>query len=242
MKPRSNTRPSGTRSVSRAISVLKTLGRSSSAYGITDLGIATGLSKATVFRLLGALETEGLVARDDASGAYRLGPELISLGASALSTTDLRGVAHDELLRLAEESGETAIGRSWPAHATSTGKVLLALTDPMPALLRLTRFGPRTITSRADLERELARVRHQGYALAIDELEPGLGAIAAPIRNHLGFVVAALSINGPVTRLGPERRRTIIPKVLRAANRVSRRLGASPAMIMTPDRKSRVAS
>jgi IclR family acetate operon transcriptional repressor len=269
MKPRSNTRPSGTRSVSRAISVLKTLGRSGSAYGITDLGIATGLSKATVFRLLGALETEGMVARDVVSGAYRLGPELIALGASALSTTDLRGIAHDELVRLAEDSGETAtlevmadgeilvvdeakggflfgatpeIGRCWPAHATSTGKVLLALTDPMPALPRLTRFGPRTITSRADLERELARVRHQGYALAIDELEPGLGAIAAPIQNHLGVVIAALSINGPATRLGPKRRRTLIPKVLRAANRVSRRLGASPAMIVTPDRKSKAAS
>jgi len=269
MKPRSNTRPSGTRSVSRAISVLKTLGRSSNAYGLTDLGIATGLSKATVFRLLGALETEGLVARDDASGAYRLGPELISLGASALSTTRLRAVAHDELLRLAEESGETAtlevmtegeilvvdeakgrflfganpeIGRAWPAHATSTGKVLLALTDPMPALLRLTRVGPKTITSRAELERELARVRHQGYALAIDELESGLSAIAAPVRNHLGFVVGAISINGPGTRLGPTRRRTLIPKVISAANRVSRRLGASSAMLVTPERKSRAAS
>jgi DNA-binding IclR family transcriptional regulator len=269
MKPRSNTRPSGTRSVSRAISVLKTLGRSSSAFGITDLGIATGLSKATVFRLLSALETEGLVARDDASGAYRLGPELIALGASALSTTDLRDVAHDELVRLAEDSGESAtlevmaegeilvvdeatgrflfgatpeIGRSWPAHATSTGKVLLAFTDPMPPVSRFTRFAPKTITSRANLERELARVRNQGYALAIDELEPGLGAIAAPIRNHLGFVIAALSINGPVTRLGPKRRRILIPKVLRAANRVSRRLGASLAMTTTPDRKSRAAS
>ena len=62
MKPRSNTRPlSGTRSVLRAVSVLKTLGRSASAYGITELGTATGLSKATVFRLLGALDlSEGL--------------------------------------------------------------------------------------------------------------------------------------------------------------------------------------
>jgi IclR family acetate operon transcriptional repressor len=269
MKPRSNTRHlSGTRSVIRAISVLKTLGRSGSAYGITELSTATGLSKATIFRLLGALEAEGMVARDDASGTYRLGPELIALGASALSTTDLRAIAHDELLRLAEESGETAtlevmsegeilvvdeakgrflfgatpeIGRCWPAHATSTGKVLLALGDPMPAVLRLTRFAPKTITSRADLERELARVRHQGYAVAIDELEPGLGAIGAPIRNHLGFVIAAVSINGPSTRLGPTRRGILIPKLLRAANRVSRRLGASPAM-MVPDRKSRAAS
>src|SRR5204863_679931 len=109
MKQRSNIRPvTGTRAVVRAITVLKALGRSTNAYGVTELGTATGLSKATVFRLLGALENEGMVARDGSSGTYRLGPQVISLGASALSTTDLRSIAHDELMRLAEDSGETA--------------------------------------------------------------------------------------------------------------------------------------
>jgi IclR family transcriptional regulator, acetate operon repressor len=270
MKPRSNTRPiSGTRSVLRAISVLKTLGGSGSAYGITELGTATGLSKATVFRLLGALESEGMVAREVSTGLYRLGPELIALGASALSTSDLRIVARDELVRIAEESGEAAtletlsegeilvvdevqgrflfgatpeIGRSWPSHATSTGKILLALSADAQTPSRFPKFAPRTISSRAELDRELTRVRHQGYAVAVDELEPGLVAIAAPIINHLGLVVAALSINGPGTRLGPKRRRALIPKLLRAANRVSRRLGASSAMIAPHDRRSGVAS
>ncbi|MFL5524738.1 MAG: IclR family transcriptional regulator [Gemmatimonadaceae bacterium] len=255
MKQRSNTHPlTGTRAVVRAITVLKALGRSTNAYGITQLGAATGLSKATVFRLLGALENEGMVARDGSSGAYRLGPQVISLGASALSTTDLRAIAHDELVRLTNESGETAtlevltdgeivildevqarflfgatpeIGRSWPAHATSTGKLLMALSNPAPAVPRLTRLATRTITSKADFERELARIRHAGYASAVDELEPGLVAMAAPVRNHLGYVVAALSLNGPGTRLGPKRRRALLPKLCRAANRVSRRLGAS---------------
>ncbi|HEY4734039.1 MAG TPA: IclR family transcriptional regulator [Gemmatimonadaceae bacterium] len=244
----------GTRAVVRAITVLKALGRSTNAYGITQLGAATGLSKATVFRLLGALENEGMVARDGSSGAYRLGPQVISLGASALSTTDLRAIAHDELVRLTNESGETAtlevltdgeivildevqarflfgatpeIGRSWPAHATSTGKLLMALSNPAPAVPRLSRLATRTITSKADFERELARIRHAGYASAVDELEPGLVAMAAPVRNHLGYVVAALSLNGPGTRLGPKRRRALLPKLCRAANRVSRRLGAS---------------
>jgi DNA-binding IclR family transcriptional regulator len=67
-------------------------------------------------------------------------------------------------------------------------------------------------------------------------------AVAAPIINHLGLVVAALSINGPGTRLGPKRRRALIPKLVRAANRVSRRLGASSAMIAPHDRRSGVAS
>ncbi|MFL5595640.1 MAG: IclR family transcriptional regulator [Gemmatimonadaceae bacterium] len=262
MKRRSNIQPlTGTRAVVRAISVLKTLGRSTSAYGITELGTATGLSKATVFRLLGALEIEGLVARDTTSGAYRLGPQLISLGASALSTTDLRAIAHDELMRVAEESGETAtleilthgkvyivdevqgrflfgatpeIGRSWPAHATSTGKLLLALADPRSTPARLTRYASKTITSRVQFERELARIRQQDYAIAVDELESGLVAIAAPIRNHLGLVIAAISINGPGSRLVLKRRRTLIPKLRRGANRVSRRLGASTTIRPAP--------
>jgi DNA-binding IclR family transcriptional regulator len=269
MKQRSNLKPlTGTRAVVRAITVLKALGRSTNAYGVTELGTATGLSKATVFRLLGALENEGMVARDGSSGTYRLGPQIISLGASALSTTDLRAIAHDELVRLTEESGESVtleiladgevlvvdevqgrflfgatpeIGRSWPAHATSTGKVLLALTHPTPPIPRLGRHASRTITSKVDLERELARVRHNGYAIAVDELEPGLVAMAAPVRNHLGYAVAALSINGPGTRLGPKRRRALLPKLCRAANRVSRRLGASMRGT-PPDRKSKAAS
>jgi IclR family acetate operon transcriptional repressor len=255
MKQRSTSRPlTGTRAVVRAISVLKALGRSANAPGVTELGSATGLSKATVFRLLGALEIEGMVSREEPSGAYRLGPEIISLGACALSTTDLHASAHPELFRLAAESGETAtleilsgaevvvldevqgrflfgampeIGRSWPLHATSTGKVLLALSDPPPSISRLARFTPRTITSKAALERELTRIRRNGYATAVDELEPGLVAIAAPVRNHAGDVVATLSINGPRSRLGPKRRRELVPKLCRAANRVSRQLGAA---------------
>lgn len=255
MKRRSNLRPlAGTRAVVRAISVLKALGRSSSAYGITELGVATGLSKATVFRLLGALENEGMVARDGGNGAYRLGPEIISLGTSALSTTDLREIAHQELVRLTKQSGETStlevlsgnavlvvdevqghflftatpeIGRRWPIHATSTGKVLMAFSEGTDPLAKLTRYTARTLTTRLDLERELARVRRHGYAYAVEELEPGLVAMAAPIYNHLGYTVAALSINGPASRLTPKQRRALQPKLCEAAMRVSRRLGAT---------------
>jgi DNA-binding IclR family transcriptional regulator len=262
MKQHSNSLPlPGTQAVVRAIAVLKALGGSTSAYGITELAVATGLSKATVFRLVGALETEGMVSRDSLTGMYRLGPGLISLGAAALSTTDLRVVAHDELVRLTEESGETAtlevlvgsevlildevqgrfilgstpeIGRRWPAHATSTGKILLALADQLPTLPRLSKCAPKTIVSRAELERELERVRRNGFAICVDELEAGFVAIGAPVRNHSGAVVAALSVNGPGTRLGQKRRRTLVSAVCAAANRLSRRLGATASMLAFP--------
>ena len=251
------------------MTVLKALGRSSSAYGITELGTATGLSKATVFRLLGALENEGMVARDGVNGAYRLGPEIITLGASALSTTDLREVTHQELIRLTEESGETStleiltgggvlvvdevqgrflfsatpeIGRRWPIHATSTGKVLLAFAEPKRPIPRLTRYSKRTIVTRTELERELERVKQHGYAFAVDELEPGLVAMAAPIRNHLGYVAAAISINGPASRLTPKRRRELLSRLCEAATRVSRRLGATSPAKSTNGHRPKVAS
>jgi DNA-binding IclR family transcriptional regulator len=256
MKQRSNISPvPGTRAVVRAITVLKTMGRLPGAHGISELGSATGLSKATVFRLLGALETEGIVSRDKSSGGYSLGPELISLGTSALSTTDLRAIAHDELASLSLLTGETStlevlsgpeviildevqgkfllgstpeIGHRWPAHGTSTGKLLLALTPGAPELPRLSRLAPRTILSKSVFNRELERIRKRGYAIAVDELEPGLVALAAPVRNHTGHAVAALSINGPGTRLSPTARRRMLPMLCQAANNVSRRLGAAP--------------
>ena len=122
----------------------------------------------------------------------------------------------------------------WPAHATSTGKVLLAAAAGegeapgarrRSAPGRLARLGPHTITSRAALERELAAVRRDGYAVAMEELEPGFVAIGAPVRNAHGRTVAAVSVGGPKARLGGARVRTVAARVRRAADRISRRLG-----------------
>ena len=131
------------------------MARPGRGFGITELAVLLDLNKAAVFRLLGALEAEGMVVRD-VSGGYRLGPELITLGASALGSTDLSVAAHDELVALVDLTGETAtlevlvgtealiigevqgrfllgsapeLGRRSPAHVTSTGKVLLEATS-----------------------------------------------------------------------------------------------------------------
>ncbi|HWG33045.1 MAG TPA: IclR family transcriptional regulator [Gemmatimonadaceae bacterium] len=261
MEQRSKTQiPPGTQAVVRAIAILKAMARPGRGFGITELAGLLELSKAVVFRLLGALEAEGIVVRD-ALGDYRLGPELITLGASALGSTDLSIAAHDELVALVDLTGETAtlevligtealiigevqgrfllgsapdLGRRSPAHVTSTGKVLLALTQPAPPWGDLKKRTPKTITSRRELELELERVRVQGYAIASEELEVGFTALAAPVRNHFGNVVAALSINGPSARLRPAVLRDLVGPVCDAANRISRRLGATQAMLGTP--------
>jgi DNA-binding IclR family transcriptional regulator len=93
------------------------------------------------------------------------------------------------------------VGKSVPYHASALGKVLLAYAAVTIPAGRLEKRTSKTITSRTKLLEELETVRKKGYALIIDELEEGLVAVAAPIREHDGRVVGAISVSGPSTRL-----------------------------------------
>jgi DNA-binding IclR family transcriptional regulator len=77
----------------------------------------------------------------------------------------------------------------------------------------------------AVLERELATVREQGWASAVEEYELGLSALAAPVRDHDGTVVAAISVAGPSFRLTPADFPRLAPRLLQAAADFGRRLG-----------------
>ena len=84
---------------------------------------------------------------------------------------------------------------------------------------------PRTITDRALLDEELELTRVRGYATAVDELELGLSAMAAPVHGADSAVVAALSITAPTIRLPAERAEQLAPVLLEQAAELSRRLG-----------------
>ena len=122
------------------------------------------------------------------------------------------------------------VGELTPLHATSSGKVLLAFmaADARRDLLSaagLPRFTEHTITSVERLESQLRDVTRNGYVVSLEELEDGLNAVAAPIRDHIGGVIAALSVSGPAYRLTVERALEIAPVVVAAADDVSRRMG-----------------
>jgi DNA-binding IclR family transcriptional regulator len=226
---------------------------------LTDLVQAVGLNKTTTYRLLTALESEHMVARNPETGAYRLGPGIIALGGQALRANDLRATSRPELERLARETGETAtleiladgkvlildevvgrhlvgtvqsIGTRWPAHATSTGKVLLAHLPEAerPAVPdTLAQLTPQTVTAPDALQAELAQVRRAGYATAIEELELGFVAAGAPLFDCDGRAVAAISVGGPALRLTVERLPEIASLVVTAAERISHQLGHQSA-------------
>jgi DNA-binding IclR family transcriptional regulator len=121
------------------------------------------------------------------------------------------------------------VGRRMLAHGTAAGKVLLAYVsdDDLDRILpcHLERFTPYTITDREQLRQELSRVREQGYAVAREELEEGLNAIAAPVRNHAGQVIATVSVAGPAYRVTPDLFSHLAAESVFAADTISEQLG-----------------
>lgn len=246
----------GVQSVDRAISVLEILARNGDA-GVSEVAAEIDVHKSTAFRLLGALESRGLVEQAGDRGKYRLGFGIVRLAGAVTGRLDVSRQGRPVLEQLAEEFGETAnlavlqqhyavnldevrgasavtvqnwVGQLTPLHATSSGKVLLAhlsksARTKLVAVAGLERLTPNTVTVRAQLERELADVRARGFALAVEEYEIGLNAMAAPVRSGSGEVVAALSCSGPAYRLTEQRMRDQTPALVAAADELSRRLG-----------------
>lgn len=134
----------------------------------------------------------------------------------------------------------TETGRRVPAYCTSSGKVLLAhLDDDARARVLdaapFVALTPRTITDRGRLLDELTTARRRGWAEAVEEREVGVASIAAPVRNAQGVVVAAVSIGGPLARLGQAARRRLAPILVEAGEAASRRLGWSPETLLRTD-------
>ena len=143
----------GTQAVLRAVRLLKAFTPARPTRALAELSREVGLNRSTAYRLLTALESEGLLERDGETDGWRLGPAVLTLGSTALGSTDLREAARPELVALARATRETAtlevragdavvvldeamgphvvgstpsVGERWPLHATSTGKAILA--------------------------------------------------------------------------------------------------------------------
>jgi IclR family transcriptional regulator, acetate operon repressor len=228
----------GTQSIDRAAQLLVRVVESAQPLAVGELAHSTGLPKSTTSRLLGALERQGLLQRTGARGGLRPGPVLLRFAQRDVPEQNLVELSASGLRRLAEESGETInlgvptplgvehlaqrdsrhflggtnwVGRRVPHDCTANGKVFLA-------------WGAAVVSESFD-ERELEEVRARGYAVAVDELEIGLSALAGPVHGPAGNVVAALSISGPTYRLTAERIERLAPLLLEQCRSLSARLG-----------------
>ena len=217
----------GTQSIDRAAQVLVHVLETAEPPTVGALSTRLGLPKSTASRLVGALERQGLIQRDGGGGQLVPGAVLQRYARRETGDAELVELSAEALDRLAQASGETInvgvpsigavelldqrdsrhflgstnwVGRRVPAHGSALGKVFYAF-DALPVPTGpLEPLAPRTSPAPDALGLEDVRVR--GYATAVEELEPGLWAVAAPVRDASGAVVAALSISGPTVRLG----------------------------------------
>jgi DNA-binding IclR family transcriptional regulator len=236
-------------SADKALAILAAFNEGRPQVGVSELAAELGMHKSTVSRLIATLEKRGLVRRD--GDRFMPGFELARLGALAVRGIALVGSARDSLEQLAGETRETVnlavrdgdralnvhqvqsehmvgvgdwTGRALPLHATANGKVLLAFGEgglpvSLPALTR------HTITSRDELLGELERTREAGFGVALEELELGLHAVAAPVFDCFGACVAAVSVSAPAYRLQQAALPAAGARCAAAAEEISARLG-----------------
>jgi len=248
--PLSRLRGPRVQSVERAVLLLRAVAAASGTErSVSALAEATGLNRTTTWRILTTLEQQQMVSLDRVAGWYSIGFGIVDLAGHAGGAA-LTQSAKAVLRRVALETGETAAlavlrdgeltyvveaapsavvsagwrGRRVPMHATSTGKALLAFSQPdaLRVLLRLPsgralhRHTDTTITSLAGLGDELELTRTRGFGVCRGEFEESAWGVSAPVLDMSGRPIAVVSIWGPRGRL-TEARFDALGEVARAA-------------------------
>lgn len=189
-----------------------------SPCGLGELCGRTGLPRATAHRLAAGLEVHRLLGRDD-DGRWQIGPAMAELAIRA--DDPLRTTASVVLPRLREVTGESVqlyrregnsrvciaaveppaglrdtvpVGARLPMTAGSGAKVLLAYADPV--------VQQEVLTEAKFTGRTLSEVRRRGWAQSVAEREPGVASVSAPVRDQRDNVIAAISVSGPIDRMG----------------------------------------
>lgn len=137
--------------------------------------------------------------------------------------------------RLAGGVAVPGVGAVLPAHASAGGKVLLAhrpreVVEAVTGASGLERLTDRTLGTPEALAEALERVRAQGYAWEVGERHPDVCAVAAPVRNHNGEVIAAVSLSVPAARFGP-RAQPLTEALIHACAQISSRIGYQPGLV-----------
>lgn len=212
--------------VGRAVAILNLLAQAPTDLGTNEIARRTGTNASSASRMLATLADAQLVHRSAETGRYRLGLRLVQLGSAALARLNLRDLAHPHLVALMEATGETAtlsvpgdgtaitvdfvqssssvrsvasVGRPSIAHATAIGKVVLAYDGCQPPS-DLPAYTEHTITDPEELAKVAGTVRKHGWAQALQEREHGLNAVAAPVLDVRGELIAVLGLQGPAWR------------------------------------------
>lgn len=258
---RENGQPKGSdefvEAFARGLAVIRAFGQSSGTLTISEVAQRADLTRAGARRLLHTLVTLGYAG---ASGnRFELKARILELGFAYLSSLSLRELAGPAIEAFVRQTGElcavsvlegseivyvaraelrspltrrVGLGERLPAHATSTGHVLLGSLEPaaLEALLATApfeRFTRHTRCEAAELRIAIEKARKNGWALASEELELGVCGLAVPVRNESGAIVAAITLSVNLARHGrKELLAVFLPKLIEAARQISYGLGA----------------
>jgi IclR family pca regulon transcriptional regulator len=219
--------------LAKGLAVIRAFGRDHAALSLSDIARSAGMPAATARRCLLTLEELGYVTRNGRS--FLLRPKVLELGAAYLESINIEQITRTHLEELARETADSAalcvldggeiayvartsvrtllrleahVGSRFPAHATSTGRVLLAGLGPERlghyfATARFEALTANTVVDPQKLQTLIDEARRNGYSAVEDELAYGVIALAVPVFDHRGHVVAALnssSHSGRTTR------------------------------------------
>jgi IclR family transcriptional regulator, pca regulon regulatory protein len=251
-------------SLERGLAVIRAFDAEHPELTLSEVARVAGLTRASARRFLRTLAELGYVRSNGRLFALRPRVlELGYAYLSSLSLHEVAQPHLERLVSLLRESSSVSVldaddvvyvarvptrrimtitisvGTRFPAYATSMGRVLLAgqsdeWLDGYFATVELRRLTARTVTDAPALRAELLQVREQGWAFVDEELEEGLRAIAAPINDVSGRVIAAVNVSSPVSRGSADLVRSeFLPHLLAAARGIEEDLSRRGAQTST---------
>ncbi|WP_298109212.1 IclR family transcriptional regulator [Bradyrhizobium sp.] len=257
----------GIQALDRAFLILDVIADAGGEAKLTEIAASAGLNVSTCHHLISTLHNWGYVSRGINSRSYVLGSRILHLSAACLRQVDLPRRAQSFVDRLNDQTREAvqlAImqdtnlvhilrrearhavrveagfgGNANAAHATATGKAILAWLPPteldrIVADKGLTAFTPNTITDIEKLKEHLRLVRRNGFSIDREEYRPGVICLGAALRDHAGAVVGSISVSAPAFRSTPDYIEQMKVHLIAAADELSVELGAPGAILRAP--------
>jgi len=252
------------RSVDRALDILASFSREAPSLSLSEISQQTGISKSTVHRLLGTLESRRFLMKNAGTGKYQLGYRFLEMASPIMRDANRQWVS-PYLTRLAEDCGETvdlatldgnhviylqvveskqrvkiaaAAGQRLPIYCTASGKAFLAYMPEgqVKKILaeNLTGFTGTTHTLSNEIIEDLRETRRRGFAISFEEYEKDINAVAAPILDEAGLPILTIAIVGPSFRLLPERMNQLGETIQSAIKDIQQEVGLNALTMMFP--------
>jgi DNA-binding IclR family transcriptional regulator len=233
------------RTLERGLDILYCFSNNTTNLSLTELAAMTSLNPSTAFRILATLEKRNYINRNAETKKYQLGSQVFCLFSPSVESLDLRTIAAPYLQHLHSLSNESVC----LYVALDNHRVCLDRIETTHPLRRVIHIGDRLsltkgaggkvllawmseserqkhgITESSISPNELDKIKQDGFYLSIGEREEGVAAIAAPLFNASGHIIAALSISVPTVRFTQEVIEKMTPLIIKSANDISLELG-----------------